>query len=67
MVMSSFKIKLLNSDVKFKVKPEDQHTQTTACDYRFGDVMSAATFQTFCFGRGFSKARDFKDKIRLRC
>lgn len=43
-----------------------QRAQTTACDYRFGDVRSAATFQTFCFGRGFSEARHFRDKISLQ-
>lgn len=29
-------------------------------------VSSAATFQTFCFGRGFSEAHHLKDKIRLQ-
>lgn len=48
-------------------KPEvykAQPAQTTACDYRVGDVKWAATFQTFCFGPGFSKAYHFGDKIR---
>lgn len=43
-----------------------QRAQTTAYDDRFGDVRSAATFRTFRFGCGFSKAHYLKDKISLR-